>query len=67
LRFIFIGLLPGIARSADNQNHHRCSKNEFHFDSSVFFANSHAYVMGKPSNFGLAGMISFSMAVAKAR
>jgi hypothetical protein len=69
LRFIFIGLLPGVARGADKENHHRCTKDEFHFDSSVFLSlrKSHAYVMGKAINLGLAGMISFSMAAAKAR
>ena len=46
-RFIFIGFLPGVTGSADKEHHHRCTKNEFHFDSSVFFANAHAYVVDK--------------------
>jgi hypothetical protein len=36
LRFIFIGFLPRVARGADKEHHHRCTKDEFHFDSSDF-------------------------------
>jgi hypothetical protein len=35
LRLIFIGLLSREAGCADKENHHRGTKDEFHFDSSV--------------------------------
>jgi hypothetical protein len=58
-RFIFIGFLPGVTGGADKEHHHRCTKDKFHFDSSVFFANSHAYIVDKTTNLGLAGMDTF--------
>jgi hypothetical protein len=36
LRFIFIGFLPRVARGAHKEHYHRCTKDEFHFDSSNF-------------------------------
>jgi hypothetical protein len=43
LRLIFIGLLPRVAGGTDNEHHHRCTKDELHFDSSIsFFASSQA-------------------------
>jgi hypothetical protein len=40
---IFIGLLPRVAGGADKENHHRCTNDELHFDSSIsFFASSQA-------------------------
>jgi hypothetical protein len=36
LRLIFIGLLSRVAGCADKENHHRGTKDEFHFDSSRF-------------------------------
>jgi hypothetical protein len=59
--------LPGVTGGADKEHHHRCTKDEFHFDSSVFFANSHAYVVDKTTNLGLAGWLFFSTAGGKAR
>jgi len=35
LRFIFIGLLPRVAGGADKEHHHRCTKDELRFDSSI--------------------------------
>src|ERR1700686_3289066 len=64
LRFIFIGFLSRIARGAEKEHHHRCTKDELHFDSSVFcFANDRACVVGNTTKSGLAGMVTFSTPV----
>jgi hypothetical protein len=64
LRLIFIGFLPRIARGAEKEYHHRCTKDELHFNSSVFcFANDRACVVGNTTKSGLAGMVTFSTPV----
>jgi hypothetical protein len=68
LRLIFIGLLPCVAGGAEKEHHHRCTKDEVHFNSSVFcFANDRAYVVRKATNFGLAGILTSSTPFTKAR
>lgn len=61
LGFISIGFLPCVAGGTDKEHHHRGTKDEFHFGSSVsFFANSQACVVGKTASLGLAGMVTCS-------
>jgi len=65
---ISIGLLPRVAGGANKEHHHRCTKDELHFNSSVFcFTNDRAYVVGNTSKSGLAGMGLFNTEIAKAR
>jgi hypothetical protein len=53
--------LPCVTGGAEKEHHRRCTKDELHFNSSVFcFANDRAYVVGKS---GLAGMVTFSTPV----
>jgi hypothetical protein len=70
LRLIFIGLLSREAGCADKENHHRGTKDEFHFDSSVSSFSrtlSQAYVVGKTTGTGLAGIVTSSMATGEVR
>jgi hypothetical protein len=66
LGFISIGFLPCVAGGTDEENHHRGTKGEFHFGSSVsLFANFQACVVGKTANLGLAGTVTCSMTTKK--
>jgi hypothetical protein len=70
LRLIFIGLLSREAGCADKENHHRGTKDELHFDSSVSSFSrtlSQAYVVGKTTGTGLAGIVTSSMATGEVR
>jgi hypothetical protein len=69
LRPVFIRFLPRIAGGADKEHHHRCTKDEFHFDSSVFLLELSGVRrnLRQQTNAGLAGIVTSSTAGGKPR